>query len=82
MSPLRKVQQFVSYSIISTEVRFVAMMFTADFKLGHYMKIPPRVIFFGQVVATAVAGTVQLGVQSWCVCYSFVTCFRLVDASV
>ncbi|KAL5536735.1 hypothetical protein ACEPAF_558 [Sanghuangporus sanghuang] len=42
-----------------------ALTFTSDFKLGHYMKIPPRPMFFGQVVATAIAGTVQLGVQAW-----------------
>ncbi|KJA17684.1 hypothetical protein HYPSUDRAFT_170303 [Hypholoma sublateritium FD-334 SS-4] len=42
-----------------------AMQFTADFKLGHYMKIPPRPMFWSQVVATVIAGTVQLGVQSW-----------------
>ncbi|TDL22377.1 small oligopeptide transporter [Rickenella mellea] len=44
-----------------------ALQFTSDFKLGHYMKIPHRPMFWSQVVATAVAGTVQLGVQSWCV---------------
>jgi len=42
-----------------------AMQFTADFKLGHYMKIPPRPMFWAQVIATIIAGTVQLGVQSW-----------------
>ena len=42
-----------------------ALTFTSDFKLGHYMKVPPRPMFWCQVVATAVAGTVQLGVQSW-----------------
>jgi hypothetical protein len=42
-----------------------ALQFTSDFKLGHYMKIPPRQMFFCQVVATVVSGTVQLGVQSW-----------------
>ncbi|KAG2365998.1 OPT oligopeptide transporter [Suillus spraguei] len=42
-----------------------ALTFASDFKLGHYMKIPPRTMFWGQVVATAVAGTVQLGVQAW-----------------
>ncbi|KAJ7715718.1 small oligopeptide transporter [Mycena maculata] len=42
-----------------------AIQFTADFKLGHYMKIPPRPMFWCQVVATLVAGTVQLLVQSW-----------------
>ncbi|KAJ7474035.1 OPT oligopeptide transporter [Mycena latifolia] len=42
-----------------------ALTFTSDFKLGHYMKIPPRPMFWSQVVATIVAGTVQLGVQAW-----------------
>jgi OPT family small oligopeptide transporter len=42
-----------------------ALTFTSDFKLGHYMKIPPRSMFWSQVVATVIAGTVQLGVQAW-----------------
>ncbi|KAJ7193068.1 oligopeptide transporter [Mycena pura] len=42
-----------------------ALTFTSDFKLGHYMKIPPRQMFLSQVIATVLAGTVQLGVQSW-----------------
>lgn len=42
-----------------------ALQFTSDFKLGHYMKIPPRSMFWAQVVATVIAGTVQLGVQAW-----------------
>jgi len=42
-----------------------ALNFASDFKLGHYMKIAPRYMFWSQVVATIVAGTVQLGVQAW-----------------
>ena len=42
-----------------------ALTFTQDFKLGHYMKIPPRAMFAAQVICAAVAGTVQLGVQAW-----------------
>ena len=42
-----------------------ALRFTSDFKLGHYMKIPHRPMFWCQIVATIVAGTVQLGVQVW-----------------
>ncbi|KAI0245636.1 OPT oligopeptide transporter [Lactifluus subvellereus] len=42
-----------------------ALSFTSDLKLGHYMKIPHRPMFFCQVVGTVVAGTVQLGVQTW-----------------
>ncbi|KAH7920260.1 OPT oligopeptide transporter [Leucogyrophana mollusca] len=42
-----------------------ALQFASDFKLGHYMKIPPRTMFWAQVTASALAATVQLGVQSW-----------------
>ncbi|KAJ7232442.1 OPT oligopeptide transporter protein-domain-containing protein [Mycena haematopus] len=42
-----------------------ALTFASDFKLGHYMKIAPRPMFWSQVIATIVAGTVQLGVQAW-----------------
>ncbi|KAF8972447.1 small oligopeptide transporter [Flammula alnicola] len=42
-----------------------ALTFTSDFKLGHYMKIAPKPMFWSQVVATVIAGTVQLGVQAW-----------------
>ncbi|KAF9512435.1 hypothetical protein BS47DRAFT_1345351 [Hydnum rufescens UP504] len=42
-----------------------ALTLTSDFKLGHYMKIPPRPMFWGQVVASIVALTSQLGVQAW-----------------
>ena len=39
--------------------------FTTNLKLGHYMKIPHRPLFFCQIIGTVVAGTVQLGVQTW-----------------
>ena len=42
-----------------------ALNFIGDFKLGHYMKIPPRPMFFCQVVATIIAATAQLAVQAW-----------------
>ncbi|KIJ19317.1 hypothetical protein PAXINDRAFT_174878 [Paxillus involutus ATCC 200175] len=42
-----------------------ALTFASDFKLGHYMKIPPCTMFWSQVVASIIAGTVQLGVQAW-----------------
>ncbi|KAF8267594.1 OPT oligopeptide transporter [Lactarius quietus] len=44
---------------------FQAVSFASDFKLGHYMKIPPRLMFLCQVVATVISGTVQLCVQAW-----------------
>ncbi|RLM92078.1 oligopeptide transporter 4-like [Panicum miliaceum] len=42
-----------------------AVSFLADFKLGHYMKIPPKSMFLVQLVGTVVAGTVNLGVAYW-----------------
>ncbi|KAM3207463.1 hypothetical protein ACQJBY_062610 [Aegilops geniculata] len=42
-----------------------AISFLADFKLGHYMKIPPRSMFIVQFVGTVVAGTVNLIVGWW-----------------
>lgn len=44
---------------------YQALQFISDFKLGHYMKVPPRAMFWGQVVASVFAGTTQLGVQAW-----------------
>ncbi|KAI6095502.1 OPT oligopeptide transporter protein-domain-containing protein [Pisolithus croceorrhizus] len=42
-----------------------ALTFAADSKLGHCMKIPPRKMFWCQIVAAIVAATTQLGVQTW-----------------
>ena len=42
-----------------------ALELTSGLKLGHYMKIPHRPMFWCQIVGTVVAGTVQIGVQAW-----------------
>ncbi|KAL5719027.1 OPT superfamily [Ranunculus cassubicifolius] len=42
-----------------------AITFLQDFKLGHYMKIPPRTMFMAQVVGTSIAGVVYLGTSWW-----------------
>ncbi|KAG8059785.1 hypothetical protein GUJ93_ZPchr0002g25849 [Zizania palustris] len=42
-----------------------AVAFLSDFKLGHYMKIPPKSMFLVQFIGTIVAGTVNLGVAWW-----------------
>ncbi|KAJ9098838.1 hypothetical protein QFC20_005892 [Naganishia adeliensis] len=41
------------------------MSFISDMKIGHYMKVPPRLMFFGQCSATAVAAITQIFVQAW-----------------
>jgi OPT family small oligopeptide transporter len=42
-----------------------AVGFSADLKLGHYMKVPPRVMFMAQVVAAFVSCFVVTLVQDW-----------------
>ena len=53
------------FKMWSTNTTSQAIQLASDFKLGHYMKIPPRSMFFCQVVSTIVAGMVQLCVQAW-----------------
>ncbi|PON71783.1 Oligopeptide transporter [Parasponia andersonii] len=42
-----------------------AVSFLNDFKLGHYMKIPPRSMFLVQFLGTILAGTINLAVAWW-----------------
>ncbi|XP_059446916.1 oligopeptide transporter 4-like [Corylus avellana] len=42
-----------------------AVSFLSDFKLGHYMKIPPRSMFLVQFIGTILAATVNLAVAVW-----------------
>ncbi|KAF5196052.1 Oligopeptide transporter [Thalictrum thalictroides] len=39
-----------------------AVSFLSDFKLGHYMKIPPRSMFLVQLIGTVIAGTINISV--------------------
>ncbi|XP_022896208.1 oligopeptide transporter 4 [Olea europaea var. sylvestris] len=42
-----------------------AVSFLSDFKLGHYMKIPPRSMFIVQFIGTIFAGTINIAVAWW-----------------
>jgi OPT family small oligopeptide transporter len=42
-----------------------AVTFSSDLKFGHYMKIPPRLIFSGQVLATIVALLSSIAAKQW-----------------
>ncbi|KAK4163171.1 OPT oligopeptide transporter protein-domain-containing protein [Cladorrhinum sp. PSN259] len=53
---------FVTYGYISSAQ---GIKFAADLKLGHYMKIPPRILFSVQMVATVVSSLTQIGVLNW-----------------
>ena len=39
--------------------------FCGDLKLGHYMKIPPRIMFFAQVISAFVVAVTVTLVQEW-----------------
>ena len=41
------------------------LYFVSDLKMGHYMKIPPRMMFMGQVVASVIPVFVSIGTQEW-----------------
>lgn len=53
---------FVTYCYISSAQ---GMKFSSDLKLGHYMKIPPKLLFKVQMAATLVSSFVQIAVLNW-----------------
>ncbi|PON40112.1 Tetrapeptide transporter, partial [Parasponia andersonii] len=59
--PLANVS-FKTYGYISMTQ---ALMFLGDFKLGHYMKIPPKSMFLVQLVGTIIGSSVYFGTAWW-----------------
>nr|GEX00219.1 oligopeptide transporter 4-like [Tanacetum cinerariifolium]GEX00222.1 oligopeptide transporter 4-like [Tanacetum cinerariifolium]GEX02797.1 oligopeptide transporter 4-like [Tanacetum cinerariifolium] len=53
---------FKTYGYISMAQ---AISFLNDFKLGHYMKIPPRSMFLVQFIGTIIAGTINIWTAWW-----------------
>ncbi|KAJ7534605.1 hypothetical protein O6H91_13G102300 [Diphasiastrum complanatum] len=53
---------FKTYGYISM---LQAVSFLSDFKLGHYMKIPPRSMFLVQVIGTVLAAVINLATAWW-----------------
>ncbi|KAF9978746.1 hypothetical protein BGZ73_000756 [Actinomortierella ambigua] len=53
---------FKTYGYI---VNVQALAFASDLKLGHYMKIPPRIMFAAQVVSTVMCSTINLVTATW-----------------
>ncbi|KAL6546883.1 OPT superfamily [Orobanche minor] len=53
---------FKTYGTISMSQ---AITFLSDFKLGHYMKIPPKSMFLVQLVGTVVTSLVYFGTAWW-----------------
>ncbi|KAF2086738.1 OPT superfamily oligopeptide transporter [Saccharata proteae CBS 121410] len=53
---------FVTYGYITSTQ---GLKFSSDLKLGHYMKIPPRILFSLQLAATVTSSLTQIGVLNW-----------------
>lgn len=53
---------FVTYCYISSTQ---GVKFSSDLKLGHYMKIPLKILFAVQMAATLVSSVTQVGVLNW-----------------
>jgi OPT family small oligopeptide transporter len=53
---------FKSYGYVTTSR---AIIFAQDLKLGHYSKIPPRVMFLAQTIATVVSTCVAMAILNW-----------------
>ncbi|KAF8925227.1 OPT family small oligopeptide transporter [Dissophora ornata] len=55
---------FKTYGYI---VNIQALNFVSDLKLGHYMKIPPQVMFMAQLVSSIISCVINLGTALWLV---------------
>ncbi|RWA07198.1 hypothetical protein EKO27_g7903 [Xylaria grammica] len=55
-------RMFKNYGYIAMQQ---ALYFSQDLKLGHYMKIPPRTMFWSQLVASVWSAVVQISVMNW-----------------
>ncbi|WRT70010.1 OPT family small oligopeptide transporter [Kwoniella shivajii] len=53
---------FKTYGYITTTQ---ALGFVQDLKVAHYMHLPPRHVFFAQIVACVIGSVTQLSVQTW-----------------
>ncbi|KAG0369042.1 hypothetical protein BGZ54_000550 [Gamsiella multidivaricata] len=42
-----------------------ALFFVGDLKLGHYMKIPPRIMFAAQLISSVISCVINLATATW-----------------
>jgi OPT family small oligopeptide transporter len=57
---------FTTFGYISSTQ---GLKFASDLKLGHYMKIPPRILFKLQLSVTVISSLTQIGVLNWMLSY-------------
>ena len=53
------------FKVYGTIMTKQALDFSGHLKIGHYMKVPPRVMFFAQVAAATVSCFVVVIIQRW-----------------
>ena len=53
---------FTTYGYITSTQ---GLKFSSDLKIGHYMKIPPKILFNLQLSATIISSLTQIGVLNW-----------------
>lgn len=58
-----KANELLIFKTLSVQTLMSALSFTADLKLGHYMKVPPRVTFLFQIFGTIIVVLVQIGIK-------------------
>jgi len=53
------------FKTYTNSVTSLAMLLASDMKLGHYVKIPPRLLFIAQAIASVIAVIVSVACQQW-----------------
>ncbi|KAL3715422.1 hypothetical protein ACJRO7_007197 [Eucalyptus globulus] len=55
----------ISFPAYAQSTKMHAITFLAEFKLGHYMKIPPKSMFLVQIFGSLLSSSVKLGTAWW-----------------
>lgn len=55
----------MTFKVYGSMAMYQGLTFTQDLKLGHYMHIPPRMLFSVQVLASIWGALVNVGVLFW-----------------
>ncbi|KAF9320893.1 hypothetical protein BG003_004451 [Podila horticola] len=55
----------VTFKVLGYISMAQGLMFVSDLKLGHYMKVPPRAMFWAQLLGTVIAGFTNLITANW-----------------
>ena len=53
------------FKIVAGDTADQAILYCSDLKFGHYLKVPPRLLFIGQVFATVIALLSSILSQEW-----------------